>query len=609
MRAISRRRFVQGLAASAASLGMGFGAARNAAAASGQPTLRGRRFELRCHPLRVNITGRPRFATAINGSVPGPVLRWREGDEVSLRVRNALAEDTSIHWHGILLPSSQDGVPGISEGFSGIAPGGSFHYRFPLLQSGTYWYHSHSGFQEQTGAYGAIVVEPREPEPFHADRDYVVLLSDWSDEDPRRIYAKLKKESHYYNLRARSAGDLVGDLRSKGLRRTWRERAMWNQMRMSEFDLSDVTGATYTFLMNGAPPAQGWTGLFARGERVRLRLINASAMTFFDLRIPGLSLKVVSADGQLVEPVQVEELRLGVAETYDVIVEPRHDRAYTIFAQALDRSGYARGVLTPDIAMPAPPIPQLDAPPILGPMDMGMAHGAHGQHAAHSAQRHGMHGEMPGMKMRAGMHEMHGGAHGAGAHGGAHGGEMRGMEMSGAPGAVRHAPTEFGPHVDMRAEFAQLRLDDPGPGLRGNGRRVLTYADLRSLAPTPDARPPERSMELHLTGNMHRYMWSIDGVPYHKAEPLRFRFGERLRIELVNDTMMSHPMHLHGMWSELETGDAAHLPRKHTVIVQPGARIRYLVTADAMGSWAYHCHLLYHMAGMFREVIVERELS
>lgn len=599
MRAISRRRFVQGLAASAASLGMGLGAAR--AAAAGQPTLRGRRFELRCHPLRVNITGRPRFATAINGSVPGPVLRWREGDEVSLRVRNALAEDTSIHWHGILLPSSQDGVPGISEGFSGIAPGESFHYRFPLLQSGTYWYHSHSGFQEQTGAYGAIVIEPRAPEPFRADRDYVVLLSDWSDENPHRIYAKLKKESHYYNLRARSAGDIVGDLRRKGLRRTWRERAMWNEMRMSEFDLSDVTGATYTFLMNGAPPAQGWTGLFARGERVRLRLINASAMTFFDLRIPGLSMKVVSADGQLVEPVQVEELRLGVAETYDVIVEPRHDRAYTIFAQALDRSGYARGVLTPDLALPAPPLPQLDAPPVLGPLDMGMAHGAHGAHGRHGAHGHAMHGEMRGMKMRAGMHEMHGGAQSR---------EMHGMEMhGGAPGAVRHAPTEFGPHVDMRAEFAQLRLDDPGPGLRGNGRRVLTYADLRSLAPTPDARPPERSIELHLTGNMHRYMWSIDGVPYHRAEPLRFRFGERLRIELVNDTMMSHPMHLHGMWSELETGDAAHLPRKHTVIVQPGARIRYLVTADAMGSWAYHCHLLYHMAGMFRKVIVERELA
>lgn len=607
MRAISRRRFVQGLAASAASLGMGLGAARAAAAAS-QPTLRGRRFELRCHPLRVNLTGRPRFATAINGSVPGPVLRWREGDEVSLRVRNALAEDTSIHWHGILLPSSQDGVPGISEGFSGIAPGESFHYRFPLLQSGTYWYHSHSGFQEQTGAYGAIVVEPREPEPFHADRDYVVLLSDWSDENPHRIYAKLKKESHYYNLRARSAGDIVGDLRRKGLRRTWRERAMWNEMRMSEFDLSDVTGATYTFLMNGAPPAQGWTGLFARGERVRLRLINASAMTFFDLRIPGLLMKVVSADGQLVEPVSVEELRLGVAETYDVIVEPRHDRAYTIFAQALDRSGYARGVLTPDPALPAPPLPQLDEPPVLGPLDMGMAHGAHGQHGANGAQSHAMHGEMRGMKMRAGMHEMPGAMHG-GEHGGAQGHGMRGMEMPGAPGAVRHAPTEFGPHVDMRAEHAQLRLDDPGPGLRGNGRRVLTYADLRSLAPTPDARPPERSIELHLTGNMHRYMWSIDGVSYHRAEPLRFRFGERLRIELVNDTMMSHPMHLHGMWSELETGDAAHLPRKHTVIVQPGARIRYLVTADAMGSWAYHCHLLYHMAGMFRKVIVERELA
>ncbi len=570
-----RRQFVKGLAMGGALLGMGLSPSRLLAAGSfstPQPTLRGTNFNLNIAPQTVNFTGRSRIATAVNGHVPGPILRWREGDRVSLKVSNSLAESSSIHWHGMILPSGMDGVPDIS--FGGISPGKSFHYQFDVKQSGTYWYHSHSGFQEQTGLYGALIIDPAEPEPFSFDREYVVMLSDWSDEDPTQIYAKLKKMSGYYNFAERTTGDLARDIKNKGLARTWSERRMWNKMRMSDRDLSDVTGYTYTFLMNGKTPADGWVGQFKRGEKIRLRIINGSAMSFFDLRIPGLTMKIVAADGQNIEPVSVDEFRIGVAETYDVIVEPKADRAYAIFAQALDRTGYARGTLTPDPSLSAE-IPDFDPYPLLSHQDMGMEMGK-------------MAG-MKGMKSAEGkMDKM----------------PMRGRAGQGSNAPVIHAATEFGPQVDARAETPQYRLDDPGVGLRNNGRRVLTYADLRSLYPTADPREPEREIQLHLTGNMARYMWSINGIKYADAEPLRFKHGERLRITLVNDTMMNHPMHLHGMWSDLETGDGLHIPRKHTVIVQPGAKISYLVTADALGGWAYHCHLLYHMLGMFRKVIV-----
>jgi CopA family copper-resistance protein len=391
------------------------------------------------------------------------------------------------------------------------------------------------------------------------------------------------------------------EIQEKGLSRTWTDRKMWNVMRMSDRDLSDVTGYTYTYLMNGQTPARGWTGLFKRGEKVRLRIINGSAMTFFDVRIPGLKMTVIAADGQAVQPVPVDEFRIGVAETYDVIVEPRDDRAYCVFAQAIDRSGYARGTLTPDASLKAE-VPDFDPLPILDHGDMGMAMDM---------------GDMGG-DMKADAATMDHDSHGAGAmqdmkttEGPADpmAGDMQSMSMPGMAGfgsdtPIVHAPTEYGPHVQMRAEDPQYRLDDPGVGLRHNGRRVLTYADLKNLHPTRDMRQPEREIQLHLTGNMSRYMWSIDGVKYADAEPLRFKFGERLRITFVNDTMMNHPMHLHGMWSELETGDPHHIPRKHTVIVQPGSKISYLVTADAMGGWAFHCHLLYHMLGMFRKVVV-----
>ncbi|MEW8240230.1 MAG: copper resistance system multicopper oxidase [Candidatus Thiodiazotropha taylori] len=599
---LSRRRFVKGLALGGAFTGLGFGGSVFATSMkqAGPQTLRGTKFELILAEQAVNFTGALRLATTVNGSLPAPLLRWRVGDTVTLRVTNLLPETSSIHWHGIILPSAMDGVPGIADDFQGIRPGETFTYRFPVTQSGTYWYHSHSGFQEQTGLYGPIVIDPLEPDPVKYDRDYVVMLSDWTDEDPNDVYRKLKKLSHYYNFNERTHADLMRDIETKGLEATWNDRKMWNQMRMSQRDLSDVTGYTYTFLTNGRTPADGWSGLFRKGEKVRLRFINGSAMTFFDVRIPGLKMTVVAADGQNLEPVTVDEFRLGVAETYDVIVEPKHDMAYTIFAQDIARTGFARGTLTPDPSMAAE-IPEMDPVPDLGHNDMGM--GMHGMgHAGHdmSTMNHTQH-QMPNAQMIPGIdHSLHQ------------------LTMSGGMGKttlkpnpsdftaepVTHAKTEYGPHVDMHADAPQYRLDDPGVGLRNNGRRVLTYADLRNLRVSPDLREPDREIELHLTGNMGRYMWSIDGIKHADAEPLHWKLGERLRITFVNDTMMNHPMHLHGMWSDLETGDNNFLPRKHTVVVQPGSRISYRVSVDAEGGWAYHCHLLYHMLGMFRTVIV-----
>lgn len=566
-----------------------------------QITLSGRSFDLDVGYLPVDFTGRGRVATAVNGMLPAPILRWREGDRVSLRVTNRLAVDTSIHWHGIILPTDMDGVPGLS--FHGIRPGETFEYSFQVRQSGTYWYHSHSNFQEQTGLYGPIVIDPLRPEPYGYDRDYVVMLSDWSDEEPGEIFARLKKHSDFYNQNPRTAVDLWDEIRAKGVAAAWRDRAMWNEMRMSDRDLSDVTGYTYTFLMNGRTPADGWTGMFRPGEKLRLRFINGSAMTFFDVRIPGLKMTVIAADGQNVESVTVDEFRIGVAETYDVLVEPDGDCAYTIFAQAIDRSGYARGLITPDPALRAD-VPALDPLPVLTHADMGMAHG--GEHVGHDAHSmgHTMHGMgHEGMEadtggMDHGMHDDAGAMPSAPEMG-------SGQAGHGSSSDVRHPRSERGPQTDMRADAPRYRLEDPGPGLRDNGRRVLTYADLRNLRDTPDKREPGREIELHLTGNMSRYMWSFDGIAFADAEPLRFAYGERLRITLVNDTMMSHPIHLHGMWSDLETGDGDYLPRKHTVVVQPGAKLSYLVSADAKGRWAYHCHLLYHMMGMFREVHVD----
>jgi CopA family copper-resistance protein len=574
----SRRTFVKGLAIGGVIAGLGLArgsawAQTAAPALQGKP-LSGTDFDLRVGESLVNFTGAPKVAHTVNGALPAPTLRWKEGDTVTLRVTNTLASrPASIHWHGIVLPANMDGVPGLS--FHGIEPGETYTYQFHVRQAGTYWYHSHSAFQEQRGLYGPLVIEPREPEPFRYDRDHVVMLSDWTDESPERVFAKLKKQSDYYNYHRRTLGDFVRDVRQRGLSSTLADRKMWGEMRMQATDLSDVSGATYTYLMNGTAPAGNWTGLFKPGERVRLRVINGSSMTHFDLRIPGLKMAVVAVDGQYVHPVMVDEFRIAVAETVDVIVEPSGQDAFTIFAQSLDRTGYARGTLAVRAGLSAD-VPDLDTRPLLSMSDLGHD-AAIDPHAGHSTP--------------APQPDPHAGHHMA----------------SKAAGAPTHPDSEEGnPLVDMQAMAPTSRLDDPGIGLRNNGRRVLTYADLKSLFDDPDGRDPGRTIELHLTGHMERFAWSFNGIKFSGAEPIRFTYGERLRIVLVNDSMMAHPIHLHGMWSDLEDDAGAFLVRKHTIDMPPGTKRSYRVTADALGRWAYHCHLLFHMeAGMMREVRVE----
>jgi FtsP/CotA-like multicopper oxidase with cupredoxin domain len=542
---LTRRGFVQGLSGGA--LGLSAWPGHVLGADAGPRELIGPEFDLSIAEMPVNFTGARRRAVVVNGQLPAPLLRMRQGDTVAIRVTNKLREQTSIHWHGFIVPADMDGVPGLS--FNGIAPGATFTYRFKVNQSGTYWYHSHSRFQEQIGLYGPIIVERRGGERHAADREHTLLLSDWTDHDPEYIYATLKRQSNYYNYGKRTAADFMADVRERGFPDTLAERRMWSKMRMDATDLADVGGYEYTYLLNGTNPAGNWTGMFKPGERVRLRIINGSSMSFFDVRIPGLKMTVVATDGQDIEPVTVDEFRIGTAEVYDVIVQP-DDAAYTIFAQSMDRSGFARGTLAPRAGMTAA-VPAPDTRAILGMTDMGMNH--------------------------AGMDH----------------------------GTIKHAPAEAGPIVDMRASMPMVGLNDPGIGLRDNGRRVLTYSDLATLGGPIDARDASREIELHLTGHMERYIWSFNGQKFSDATPLQFAHGERLRVTLVNDTMMTHPIHLHGMWSELQDSRGAFLARKHTVIVQPGQRLSYLVTADALGSWAYHCHLLYHMeAGMFREVVV-----
>lgn len=564
----SRRTFVKGLAAGGLLGGLGLWRPPVWALTSpGQPTvLAGSEFDLFIDQTPVNLTGQPRTALTVNGSLPGPLLRWREGDTVTLRVKNRLGEPTSIHWHGILLPSTMDGVPGLS--FKGIEPGGLYVYQFKVKQHGTYWYHSHSGLQEQQGVYGPLVIDPKEPEPYSYQRDYVVMLSDWTDEDPVALMKTLKKQSDYYNLHKPTLGDFIRDVGKQGWSATAADRLMWAQMKMNPTDLADVSGETYTCLLNGQPPGQNWTGVFKAGETIRLRFINGSAMTYFDVRIPGLKMTVIAADGQPVKPVSVDEFRIAVAETYDVLVEPVAE-AYTLFAQSMDRTGYARGTLARQMGATAS-VPLLDPRPWLTMEDMGMG-----------GMDHGAMADMPGME---------------------------GMDHSamGAMAMQKHPASEQNNAlVDMQAMNPVPKLDDPGIGLRHNGRRVLTYADLRSTFEDPDGRDPSRTVELHLTGHMEKFAWSFNGVKFSDAEPLQLTYGERVRVVLVNDTMMAHPIHLHGLWSDLEDENGQFLVRKHTIDMPPGSRRSYRVTADALGRWAYHCHLLYHMEmGMFREVRV-----
>ncbi|ASK35547.1 copper resistance protein CopA [Alcanivorax sp. N3-2A] len=595
----ARRRFVQGIALGGAALGLGLSPRQLLATQSqtGAPELSGRHFALTIGNTGVNLTGRRANAVTVNGTLPAPTLRWRQGDTVTLAVTNHLAHTTSIHWHGILLPFQMDGVPGIS--FAGIAPGETFTYRFPVVQSGTYWYHSHSGFQEQRGLYGALVIDPEQPDP--VDRDYVVVLSDWTDEDPDHLYATLKKLSDYYNFNERTVFDTLRDFREKGVAQTLQDRRMWNRMRMSSRDLADVTGYTYTYLTNGHTPNGNWTGLFQPGERVKLRFINSSAMTFFDIRIPGLDMTVVAMDGQPVAPVRFHECRLGVAETLDVIVTPTENRAYTLFAQSIDRSGFARGTLTPNPALSAA-VPAMDAPTPLTPRDMGMAgmEGMEGMDHGQMTTMESDHHAMASMDHN-GMHEMHSGQAPRSV---PFATDAHNPDLPPRSSVDQHARSEHGPGVDMRAHQPQAMLDDPGFGLRERDWKVLTYADLETAGGAPDSLTADREIVLHLTGNMERYMWSFNGIKFADSVPLELYLGERVRITLVNDTMMTHPIHLHGMWSDLEVGHGK-LLRKHTITVKPGEKLSYLVRADAEGGWAYHCHLLYHMeAGMFREVRV-----
>ena len=651
--ALTRRRFVQGLAAGGAFAALNWGA-RPLFGETGHhtpDTLTENHFDLTIDYLPVNFTGKRRLATAVNGSAPGPTLRWREGETVTLAVTNRLRETASIHWHAIRLPSNMDGVPGLS--FPGIMPNETFVYKIPVVQNGTYWYHSHSRFQEQTGLAGAIIIEPRDQDLVTFDREYVVLLMDWTDTNPETLFSNLKEDSDYYNYHQRTAATFFSDAKKNGLRHTISDRMMWGRMNMSPTDIADVSGATYTYLMNGNTPLGNWTGLFKPGERVRLRIINGSSMTFFDVRVPGLPMTVVQADGNDIEPVTVDEFRISPAETYDVIVRPTDHAAYTIFAQSGDRSGFARGTLAPHPGMMAA-IPPMDPRPLRTMADMGMAMAA-----------------MPGMNM-AGMDDMKPRTMPAMSNTGTPPKDMQGMtkmdsnsasmpsmpaiDQDKSPRTDQHSlsgmdmesstmspmrmgntagtipfpqpgpntmpipsaghlavklppattvPLHLGPQVVEVATNPTERLDDPGIGLQGNGRRVLTYADLRARYPGVDARPPSREIVLHLSGNMERFIWGFNGRKFSDAQPIELKLGERVRFTLINDTMMEHPIHLHGVWSELENGHGAFNPYKHTITVKPAERLSYLVSADTPGQWAYHCHMLYHMeAGMFRTVVI-----
>ncbi|MGB3768323.1 MAG: copper resistance system multicopper oxidase [Phormidesmis sp.] len=596
-------------------------------------------INLKVQETAVKVGGKSAKGITVNGSMPGPLVRIKEGQTVTINVDNQLAESTSIHWHGLTPPPDMDGVPGVS--FAGIKAGETFTYKFPVNQSGTYWYHSHSGLQEQSGHYGPLIVDPIEPEPFEYDQDYVVMLSDWTFEDPHKVLSKLKTVAGYYNYQRRTGINQLGD-------------AAWNSMRMDPTDIADVTGATYTYLMNGLAADDNWTGLFEPGNKVRLRFINGSAMTFFDVRIPGLKMQVVQADSQNVQPVEVDEFRIGVAETYDVIVEPQADQAYTVFAETMDRSGYARGTLATKAGLSAA-IPALRDRPLRTMADMGMVMSEDGAGMENmpgmgksSTKGSTMDPNMPGMSNGSTMDpkmpgmgngstmdpnmpgmgngstmdpKMPGMGNGSTmdpnmpgmGNGSTMDPNMPGMDMPGMDSseAVPHGPDTHGLGNATVPMMELNRLSDPGVGLENTGTKVLVYSDLRSLSPLTDQRAPERELELHLTGNMERYMWSFDGKKYSEDKEITFYNGERLRLIYVNDTMMEHPIHLHGMFVELDTGAGAYNPLKHTVVVKPAERLALNVSVDAPGKWAFHCHLLYHMeAGMFRTVaVVDRTMG
>ncbi|RSV13363.1 MULTISPECIES: copper resistance system multicopper oxidase [Sphingomonas] len=613
---LDRRRLLRG--ATLAGGGMALSAwmpawAHSVSTGTALPELSGEDITLRIQRQTMTIDGRRTQAIGINGTVPAPLLRLREGQKLRLHVHNDLDVDSSLHWHGLLLPAQFDGVPGVS--FPGILPRTHFTYEFPVVQSGTYWYHSHSGFQEQMGLYGPIVIDPAGADPVAFDREHVIVLSDHSRESPDAIFRHLKVEPGYYNRQRQTLAGLAA-----GKDQPLKDRLQWGAMRMDPTDIADVTGDTYTYLVNGHGPADNWTALFRPGERVRLRIINASSMTTFNVRIPGLPLTVVQADGQHVRPVTVDELQIAVAETYDVVVTPPEDRAYTLVGESVDRSGLARATLAPHAGMVGP-VPPLRSRPVATMKDMGMgdmqhtpARGVDPTAEQNASARLATSGAEPPAQGTApgGMAQMD---HAAMGHAGmdhavmGHGtpaphtmehGSMRMRDFANAPQVARD------PSVQTIAPMPVDRTGERGQGLTDAGHRVLVYRDLVALAPNPDVRAPGRSIEVHLTGNMERYMWSMDGRRMlDSMEPLPFTLGERVRVKLVNDTMMGHPIHLHGHFFELVTGHGGHAPRKHTVLVQPGGTVTFDFTADAIGDWAFHCHMLYHMAsGMMRVVSV-----
>ena len=572
-------------------------------AAKSMPTVAGNEIRLNIAETSFKVDGRTGHAIAINGTIPAPLIRLREGETVRLVVNNMLDEDTSIHWHGLIVPMQMDGVPGVS--FPGIKANSTFVYEFPLKQAGTYWYHSHSGLQEQLGHYGPMIIDPAGRDPIAYDREHVVVLSDWSFLHPHTIFTRMKQEGGFFNRQKRTLMDRLG----KADPMTAEEREMFGRMRMDPTDISDVTEAAYTFLINGHSPGENWTGLFRPGERVRLRIINAAAQTTFNLRIPGLRMTVVATDGIEIRPVVVDEFQIGNAETYDVIVQPEN-QAYTLVAESIDRSGMGHATLAPRLGMRAA-VPPLRERPTLGMDDMGMGsmggmdHGAAPGSPAAAGAMPGMdHGSMPGM------------TGGGGAQSGSMSGMNHGSPAAGAAAAVDHSNMNMrdkskvnfpvGVGVDMIAPMPSEGTDHPGVGLEDVGHRVLTYKDLVSLTPNRDTRAPTRFLEIHLTGNMERFMWSMDGQQLSEnPEPYRFARNERVRMRLVNDTMMTHPMHIHGHFWEIVNGNPGNQPLKHTVKVPPGRFVDLDLTADAPGDWAFHCHLLYHMhAGMMRVVKV-----
>ena len=556
------------------------------------PTVSGNDITLRIARQTMTIDGRRSSAISINGTVPAPLIRLREGQTVRLNVVNDLDEDSSIHWHGLLVPPQHDGVPGVS--FPGIKLRSSYLYEFPVRQSGTYWYHSHSGLQEQLGLYGPIIIDPAGADPVEFDREHVIVLSDHSQLSPEAIFRRMKVDPGHFNMQRQTLAGLLS-----GRDQSMRDRLDWGAMRMDPTDISDATGAAYTYLVNGHGPGDNWTALFTPGQRVRLRFVNASSMTTFNVRIPGLRLTIVQADGQNVMPVEVDEFQIGVAETYDAIVTPTED-AFTLVGEAIDRAGMARATLAPRAGMTAP-VPPLRKRPLATMKDMGMDMGGRGSmRGVDPTAEQNASSRLATGTTAAAVAQGHGAVADSSAMAGHDMASMNMRDFSNAPQVKR------GPGVQTISPMPMDRTGEPGQGLEDVGHKVLVYRDLMALERNPDVRAPSRSIDIHLTGNMERFMWSFDGEKMSDVhEPIPFVEGERVRVNLINDSMMGHPIHIHGHFFELVTGHGDHAPRKHTVIVQPGSKVSWDFTADAVGDWAFHCHLLYHMhAGMMRVVSI-----